>query len=155
MASIYEIDRAIIECIDFETGEILDEDQLERLQIERDDKIENVACFIKNLNADIKALKEEEQSLAERRKAKENKVEQLKKYLAGALNNTPFESTRARIGFRRSTAVEIVDEAIIPKKYLNKEVVVKVDKKAIGEALKQGVSVKGAELKENFNIQIK
>ncbi len=155
MASIYEIDRLIEECIDFETGEILDADKLEALQVERDVKIENVACFIKNLNADIKALKEEEQSLAERRKAKENKVEQLKKYLGNALNNVPFESARAKVSFRRSTAVEITDEGIIPKKYLNKEVVVKVDKKAIGEALKQGVAVKGAELKENFNVQIK
>ena len=43
MASIYEIDQAIMACVDPETGEILDMEALEQLQIDRTQKAENVA----------------------------------------------------------------------------------------------------------------
>ena len=46
---LYEIDEAILNCIDTETGEIIDADQLDKLTMERDTKIENVACWIKDL----------------------------------------------------------------------------------------------------------
>ncbi len=155
MASIYEIDKQIEDCIDFETGEVLDEEKLEQLQIARDVKIENIALFIKNLTADVKALKEEETNLSERRKTKENKIEQLKKYLTSVLDSAPFESARAKISFRKSVAVNILDEAKIPSAYTKTETVVKIDKKAIGDALKFGELVEGAELVQNSNIQIK
>ena len=39
---LYEIDEAIMACIDAETGEIIDADKLDKLTMERDAKIENV-----------------------------------------------------------------------------------------------------------------
>lgn len=155
MASIYEINEQIMQCIDFETGEIIDAEKLDALQIEKDKKIENVACWIKNLIAEAQSIKAEEQSLAERRKAKENTVERLKQYLSNVLEATPFESARAKITFRRSTAVNITDESKLADAFKKSETVVKIDKKAIGEALKLGEIVDGAELVENQNIQIK
>lgn len=155
MASIYEINEQIMQCIDFETGEIIDAEKLDALQIEKDKKIENVACWIKNLIAEAQSIKAEEQSLAERRKAKENTVERLKQYLSNVLESTPFESARAKITFRKSTAVNITDESKLADAFKKSETVVKIDKKAIGEALKLGEIVDGAELVENQNIQIK
>lgn len=64
MASIYEIDQQIMQCIDFETGEIVDAEKLNALQIEKDKKIEGIACWIKNLNAEAQNIKAEEQALA-------------------------------------------------------------------------------------------
>ena len=46
---LYEIDEAILSCIDTDTGEILDADKLNALQIEREEKLENVALWIKKL----------------------------------------------------------------------------------------------------------
>ena len=46
--TLYEIDNAILECIDLETGEIIDTDKLDALQLERETKIENVALWIKD-----------------------------------------------------------------------------------------------------------
>ena len=57
MASLYEIDQAIMACLDFETGEILDADRLNALQMERQDKVESVVLWIKNLAADAIAYK--------------------------------------------------------------------------------------------------
>ena len=97
--NLYEIDRQIQELIensvDPETGELtLDPAALDALQMEREAKIENLACYVKNLTADAKAIKAEEQALSERRKAAENKAERLKRYLSDALEGEKF-STRS------------------------------------------------------------
>ena len=59
---LYEIDEQILGCIDAETGEIIDADMLNALQIERDAKIENVALWIKDLKAEAEAYKAEKQA---------------------------------------------------------------------------------------------
>ena len=55
--TIYEIDQSIMECVDLETGEIIDIDKLNELELEREKKLENVACWIKDLKAEAEALK--------------------------------------------------------------------------------------------------
>ncbi len=44
---------------------------------------------------------------------------------------------------------------IVFDKYANREIIIKPDKKAIKQALKDGILIKGVELKQNQNIQIK
>ena len=152
--TIYEIDQAIMNCVDAETGEIIDTEQLDRLQMERDTKLENVACWIKDLKAEAEALKNEQQALAERQKVAENKMESLKKYLAYALDGKAFKSIRASVSFRKSQAVEIDDIYKLDENYLRyKEP--EADKTAIKEALKAGNTVEGATLVENTSVIIK
>ena len=152
--TLYEIDQAIMECVDLETGEIIDTEQLDKLQMERDDKLENVACWIKELKVEAEALKAEKQVLAERQKVAENKMESLKKYLAYALDGKAFETTRASVTFRKSQAVEITDIYKLDENYLRyKEP--EADKTAIKEALKAGKTVAGATLVENTSVIIK
>lgn len=155
MASIYEIDQRIQECVDFETGEIIDEKQLSELQLERDKKIEGIACWIKNLSSDIADIKAEEEALAQRRKSKESKVESLKSYLNSVLGNSAFETAKCRITFRRSQSVEVIDEDCIPDEYKILQTSFKLDKKSLGEALKSGELIEGVQLNEKYNIQIK
>lgn len=152
--TIYEIDQAIMECIDLETGEIIDTDQLDKLQMEREKKLENVACWIKDLKAEAEALKNEKQALAERQRVAENKAESLKKWLAYALDRKAFKSTRASVSFRKSQAVEIADIYKLDENYLRyKEP--EADKTAIKEAIKAGKTVAGATLIENVSVIIK
>ena len=48
--TIYEIDSQILECIDEETGEVLDIERLEKLMQDKENKIEAVALrFKKNI----------------------------------------------------------------------------------------------------------
>ena len=70
--TLYEIDNEIrafldkmLDAVDEETGEIIDIDpaELEQLNEAREQKIENIALYIKNLEADAKAIKEEEKNL--------------------------------------------------------------------------------------------
>ena len=57
--TLYEIDQQLLDCIDLETGEIIDAEKLTELTMERDEKIEKVALWIKELKAEAEALKAE------------------------------------------------------------------------------------------------
>lgn len=151
---LYEIDQAILNCIDLETGEIIDTEQLDKLTMEREAKLENVACWIKELKAEAEALKAEKMAFAKRQQVAENKMESLKKYLAYALDGQAFKTTRASVTFRKSQVVEIADIYKLDENYLKyKEP--EADKTAIKEALKAGQTVAGATLVENTSVIIK
>ena len=151
---LYEIDEAITKCVDAETGEIIDAEQLDKLYMEKEEKLENIALWIKDLKAEAEALKAEKMAFAERQKVAENKMESLKKYLAYALDGKAFKSTRASVSFRKSQAVEITDIYKLDENYLRyKEP--EADKTAIKEALKAGKTVAGATLVENTSVIIK
>lgn len=156
--SIYEIEQEIMALVDPETGEITDYDALDKLNMERETKIENIAMWIKNLTAEAKAIREEEKSLAERRKSNENKAESLEKYLDRALNGDKFSTAKVAISYRKSNAVEITDEESFIKTadvaYIVPQAP-KIDRKAISDALKAGAVIEGATLIERNNIQIK
>lgn len=151
---LYEIDEAIMSCIDEETGEIIDSEKLDKLTMERDKKIENVACCIKNLKAEAEALKAEKQAFEERQKVAENKAESLKKWLAYALNGEKFKTVRASVSFRTTDKVEIADIYKLDENYLRyKEP--DADKDAIKKAIKAGQEVAGATLVKNTSVIIK
>lgn len=152
--TLFEIEQEILSCIDTETGEIIDLERLNSLEIDRYRKIENIALWIKNLLADAEALKNQKQIFADRQKVVENKAESLKQYLNNYLAGQKFSTDKVAISFRKSTAVNITDPSQIPKKYL-KYSDPTIDKAAIKNAIKQGSTVSGAEIVESQNIQIK
>ena len=110
--TLYEIDEEILNLVDQETGEIIDIERLEQLEMEREKKISNVGCWIKDLKAEAEALKAEKNNLAKRQTVCENKVEQLKDYLSRALNGMKYKDSRCSISYRKSESVEVDDSVI-------------------------------------------
>lgn len=155
MATLYDIDQAILACIDLETGELIDPERLEALQMERSQKIENVTLWIKNLQADAIAFKAEKNAFAEREKAASKKVEQLEKWLVGALDGQKFATARCAVSFRRSETVEVDDIKHIPAELLRIKTSYEPDKTAIKAFLKGGKEIVGCRLVEKLNPQIK
>jgi hypothetical protein len=155
LASLYEINKSILNCLDVDTGEIIDPDRLEALCMEKDQKIENIALWIKNLQADALAYKAEKEAFEARQKAAENKVESLKRYLAEALKGEKFSSTKCAVSFRKSEKVEIEDECLIPREFLTETTTYKPNRTAIKYAIKAGQKINGCELVESLNAQIK
>lgn len=161
--TLYEIDQAIITALegatDPETGEIVDETLLaeyEQLQMDRETKIENIGLFIKDLDAQAKAIREEEKALADRRRSAEGKAEHLRNYLQLCLNGEKFQTPRLAVSFRKTKKVEVDPYKIydIPEDYLRyKEP--EPDKKMIGEALKAGEVIPGCQLVDNVSMIIK
>lgn len=154
MASLYEIDEQIMQCIDEDTGEILDMEKLNQLQMQQEQKVESLALWYKNLLSDAAALKAEKETFAAREKSAKNRAESIKSYLSDFLNGEKFETKKAKITFRRSEQVDIIDQSAIDDDYLTyKEP--SPNKSKIKEALKSGVQLKGVQLVEKKNIQIK
>lgn len=163
--NLYEIDERLMYAVehgfDSETGEIVEGTDLEALinevEMQLDTKLENIACFIKNLKADAEALKQEKLNLAQRQKVVENKAERLQNYLSTFLQAKEipkFETPKCKVSFRKSTTVNITDEKKIPKKYLTVVKETKIDKNELKKYLKTN-ECEGANLVENQNIQIK
>lgn len=167
MSNLYEISREIEACVKLDenryvnedTGEIIDTEALNTLKMERDTKIENIALWYKNLEAEAEMLSAESASFAKRAKAAKSKADQLKKYLAGFLNGSPFKTIKTSIWFKSSTAVEwdgnwLEMPADLSAAYLKFPEPV-LDKTKAKNALKAGIKIPGCTLKQNSNIQIK
>lgn len=154
--NLFDIDEAILECVDEETGDIIDIEKLEALELERDTKISNIGCWIKDLKAEAEAIKTEKQNLEKRQKAAENKAEQLKNYLSAYLNGAQYKDVRVVISYRKSISTEIAEDLdlnTLPDDC--KKITVTANKTAIKEALQNGTKIDGCTLVEKSNIQIK
>ena len=152
--NLYDIDNAILSCVDMETGEIIDAEKLDELKMEKEQKIRNIACWVKELNAEAEALKKQKDAFAAREKAAKNKAEGLKAYLSSYLGGKEAKGTEYQISFRASQATETTDEEAIPPEYLVSQPD-KIDKDGLLKALKGGAVIPGAQLIERKNIQIK
>lgn len=139
-------------------------DSLESITCLIEDKADNIACMIKNLNAEALAIKTEEQALAERRKAKERQVERLKDYLSETLlsaNYTKIETARNKISFRKSESVSIENEddfihwAMKERGEFLTFKAPTVNKTEIKKALALGEVLEGVSIETKQNVQIK
>lgn len=166
MSTLYKIDYNLYQLlenemvVDEETGEIIfEESDIDNLLLSRDQKLENTACYIKNLMSDIDQIKVEEKSLKERRQTKEKKVERLKAYLAKSMllfGDKKFETSRVALSFRKSKQVEIEPNIHLPQEYVKIKVEESPDKAKLKDAiLKQGLEIKGVKVIEKENLQLK
>ena len=133
MRALYEIDKDILDCVDAETGEILDVDKL------------NAAEAIGN---EIKALQA-------RKKTLDNLMERLKNYTGFALAGEKFKTSKVSVSYRKSTSVVIDDITAVPKNYFKEPKEDWISKTLIAEAFDHGVTVKGAHAEDKQSTIIK
>lgn len=153
---IYEIDNAITALIDEETGEITDIEALKALEMERDRKVANVACLIKNEKALADAIKAEKQALEKRQKALENNVERLKGFLLYVLGGTKFENDRCKVSYMTRDKVEIdegTDVNALPLEFV--KVTKDFNKTAIKDAINAGQEIEGCRVIKNTSVIVK
>lgn len=157
--NLFEIEQSILECIDMETGEVIDLAKLEQLQMDRSTKIENIACWIRNLTEEAEALKKQKQIFADRQSSAEKKAESLKRYLSAVLAGEQFKTDKVSISFRKSDSVDVFSmESLVEYDTAGRFLKIKepeADKTAIKAALKEGANIPGCVLVEKQNIQIK
>lgn len=152
LATILEFDG---EMVDTSTGEIVPVEDIEALQMAREEKVEGWGLWIKNKTAEIAAIKEEENKLKARRETLENRVERsaerYQNYLAGEKVNTP----RLVVKYTKSeSAVYNGEIEALPEIYKRTKTSVEVDKVELKKALKSGLQIEGAELVTKENIKI-
>lgn len=162
--NLFEIDDAIQRCVklesgdgfvDTETGELIDTEALDELVMERDKKIRNIACWIRNLESDENALAEQIKLFTARKNACKNKRESLKSYLAAFLQGKKWQNSEVAISWQKSESVEVDDIDKLPEQYQRVVTTVEANKKQLKADLKSGIEVAGVRIIEKQNIQIK
>ena len=164
MRALYDIDQAILDCVDLETGEILDGEALTALQMEREAKLEGVALWVKDLKAEAEAVKAEADKLNARKKALDNKIDSIKTWLAAALNGEKLKTARCNVYQTHSTKLNVIDEQSVvnwiqthsrePEQYL-KFTPPEIRKDAVKAAIKDGTEIPGACLEQSESVVIK
>ena len=121
-------------------------------------KIENTCKVIKEIEADSIGIDEEIKRLSALKKQKENAVKKLKEYVEFEMNGiglNKVEGKLFKISFRKSKVVKVLDETKIPKEFIKVKTTESISKTDLGQALKNGEIIEGAELVENKTLQIK
>ena len=163
--NLFQIDEQLQNCVkladsenyvDTTTGEIIDTAAIEQLEMDKNTKIRNIACWIKNLESDEEQLDKQEKIYKERKMAARNKKERLKRYLASVLSGEKWENAEVKIGWRQSESVVLNSGFNInnlPKQYLKyKEP--DINKTLLKKDLKNGVKINGVQIVTKNNIQI-
>ena len=168
--TLYEIDAQIAALdgaaeddmlIDAETGELISVSQaLDALRMEREAKLENVACWVKNLSAEADAIREEENRLVKRRKAAEMKAANLKSWLLAAMTREDgttdkLKTGRVAISVKRNPPSTVVDDELLPSTYKVAKITYQPNKEMIKRELLSGGEVPGAHLEYGRSVVIK
>ena len=147
--------------IDEETGELISVSQaLDALRMEREAKLENVACWVKNLSAEADAIREEENRLIKRRKSAETKAARLKAWLLAALTREDgttdkLKTGRVMVSVKRNPPSTVVNDLLLPSTYKVAKITYQPNKELIKRELLAGGEVPGAYLEYGRSVVIK
>ena len=156
--NLYELSQNYLAVQDMDLEPETLKDTLDSIEEAIEVKAENIAKWIRNLEADKKAFEEEEKRFKEKKQAADNRIKSLKLYLEDNMRLTG--KTKFKAGFfsfaiqNNPPSVEVFDEALIPKQFLIEQPV-KIDRAGIKELLKAGEEVPGAELKHSSGLHIR
>jgi predicted nuclease with TOPRIM domain len=132
-------------------------DTLESIQESIEEKAQNTAKLIKSMEVDTKALKEEEQRLADRRKSLENKISSIKEYLQTQLEIAGIDKVKGPILTvsiqNNPPSVKVIDDKLLSAYMVPVEP--KLDKKTLLSDLKSGKEVPGAEIQQGRSVRIR
>lgn len=136
------------------------DDTLEALSGDLEVKAQNVGLMVRCFEADAAACKQWAKDATERAKAIEARAERMRDYLARNLDACGIEKVEGpgiAIGFRKSSAVVIDGEDLIPAEYMRvkPQPAPEPDKPAIAAAIKAGKEVPGAHVEQRKSLQIK
>ena len=158
---LYQISDAIRQALDHieldeETGEILSADALHAVEAEAAEKIEATALYLRELDAEAKAAKEEADRMLDRVKSMQKRSDYLKAMLLDALHATGKVKTgRVTVSIRTTQAVQINQEQAIPEAFTTVKTTVSPNKVAIKQALLDGVEVPGCHLEARESVSIR
>lgn len=141
--------------MDIEEGDL--NSALENIDDEIETKADNIAKILRDFDGDIEALKSEEERLAKKRKAIENRQKQLKEYLQNAmlvLDKRKFKTDLFSFNIQKNApSLKILDESKIPEDYYKIEK--KLNKNDLKEAVKNGLFEDAAELVRTESLRIR
>jgi hypothetical protein len=159
IASQYHADLAALADLDLDPQTVAD--TLEGMQGELEDKLRAVIAYSLGMGAEAEAQAAAAKRMGERAKATAARADGLLDYArtmmqATGLGEVATDEWAAKLA-KKPPSVNIIDAALIPAAYMRtpEPPPPAPDKKAIGDALKTGAQVPGAELVQGFRLAIK
>lgn len=122
------------------------------------DKMERCVHYYQTLEWRSEIADKEIKRLTKLKKSWDSQTKGFKGYIHKCMEQagiTKCETWTAKLLYRESKSLVVTDLSAIPDNYKTTEMVEKLDKKAITDAIKSGVTVPWAELKSTQNLQIK
>lgn len=164
MANLYELTADIQLLWNLmDQGELDDDmimDAMQNSQEELAIKLEGYCKWIRNMEADVAALKEEEKRLAARRKTLEHTIERAKSSMHYAMNEAGEKKIKGNlftISVQNNPPKVVMDKDIddIPERYI-KYLDPEIDKAKIKEDIQKGIDVEGiAHLEQTESLRIR
>lgn len=160
--NLYDIDTQLESLIDPETGELLDIEAFEQLQIAREQKVEGMALWYKNMVAEAEAIKKEVDALKDRQQKLQKKADRLKGYIGLVLNGEKFSTPRCAITFRATKSLDVSDADGLTEwakktgnEYILRYKAPEINKTIVTNMLKEGVDVPFVSISERNSVSIK
>ena len=136
------LDELFLSCIDEETGEVKDDGVIDILEQELKLQLQTKGAGI------IKSFK----------KSISNQIKSRKEYIVRNMEMmgiTKIETELGNLSLRKSKSVNIYDESLIDKKFIEIETKEKISKTEIKKAIEAGENVQGANIVEKNSLNIK
>ena len=134
-------------------------DTLDSIKDSREVKLDNIANWIENNQADIDFLDKKIKQLQADKKSLINRTKSLMEYMTTVIDDSGFKELKTENHILKPrnyrASVYISNEKEIPSEFIKFKTVESIDKKSIYELLKNGETVRGAELKPNRKTVIK
>lgn len=159
--TLYELENNYKTFLDLcEDGEISEEamlDMQEYLLTDIDEKLEGYGCVLRQLQADVEAVKAEKLRLAGKQAQLENNIDRIRETMKSAMHLTDRQKVKTKLfTFSISTRLKtIVDapEADLPEQF--RKVTYKADTKAISEYLLAGHEVPWAHQEQAKSLTVR
>jgi hypothetical protein len=159
--NLYEITREALELASLlETEEFTPE--LEEMLVINQEQLQakagNYAKVIANIQGDMDAIDAEIKRLKAMKESKERVINRLKEAVKNAMLVSGIDKIQSplfSLSLRRSESVEVNIPEALPLDWQVKKVTITADKVGIKQAIKEGHSITGARIIENFSLQIK
>ena len=140
-------------------------DTLDAVEGEFDLKLDNLSCYVKSLNAEAKAIKNEIDTLTERMKSKQAEADRLIEYMYGEMcevGKTKVETARCKLTIKQNPeAVTVSDTAMFIEwaKQFNDDLLTyaqpAINKTKIKETIKTGKTVPMCSITRGQRLEIK
>lgn len=160
LPKLYEITDDIAAILTEEEWTEETEKRIESLGMALEKKAENIIGLCTEWDAFVSAAKAEEQRIAGRRKAVENRIAHLKGYLQRCMESAEIMTLEAgthslRIQQNPPKVAVDAEQNIPPRFFTIIPEQKKLDKKALGDALKNGEVIVGAHLERGMSLRIR
>lgn len=161
MASLFDLStdyQQLYDLIAEQEDEQILKDTLASINDAIEDKADGYVAVIKTLEGDNKAIDEEIKRLRQRKTSNQNGVKRLKESLQEVMEQTGKEKFKTALNTysiaNNPPILDITDESLIPKQYYIEQQP-KLDKKELLKVVKDGLEIKGVELKQSRSLRVR